>query len=427
MLKEFKIKNFRSFRDEEIFSLEAMDRQEDLDCFNIAEIGKEKILKSAAIYGHNSFGKSNLFKGFSKMLQIIRKCSNTNYELSVDNFKLNDFNENEPTKFEVTFFIKEITYRYGFEILNGLINREWLFRKNIRESRIFERLNSCNSSITVSSTYKTLEKYKKFTRDNELFLSSMEKNNITDEIKEICDFLRKKIHIISGERLETVITSEMILQKNIEKSQILKALKSADLGIHNFDVKEEEQKIEDLPEVIKILLKNNIEKDLNDKKIYSTREEFEHSIFSKENKKIGNRAFDIDDFESEGTKKLYSIIGPILDTINKGDILFIDELDSKLHHLIVKYVIDLFNNDTINKKNAQLIFTTHDFYLLKEDIFRKDQIYFIDKNKYGVSSLYSLGDFKNIENKTNTIAHYLLGHFGAIGNINGLWEEKVEN
>lgn len=417
MLKEFKIRNFRSFRDEEIFSLEPMNKQEkDLDCFNIAEIGKERILKSAVVYGHNSYGKSNLFKGFSKMLQIIKKSSNTNYTLTVDNFKLNDYSKNEPTKFEITFIINGITYRYGFEILENLINKEWLFRKNIRESKIFERLNSNNNSITISSTYKNLEKYKEFTRDNELFLSSMEKNNITDEIKEICEFLRKKIKIISAETLEPTITSEMILNKNLEKNEILKALKSADLGINDLDVKEEEQNIEELPEFIKFFLKNKIEKDLNDK-IYSTCEEVKHSIFSKENKKIGEIAFDIDNFESEGTKKLYSVIGPILDTINKGNILFIDELDSKLHHFIVKYIIDLFNNDTINKKNAQLVFNTHDFYLLKENIFRKDQIYFVDKDEYGVSNLYSLGDFKGIDNKANIMAHYLLGHFGAIGNI----------
>lgn len=412
MLKEFKVKNFRSFRDEQIFSLEVMEGEEGLN-FNVVELERDKILKTIAVYGHNSYGKSNLFKGFAKMLQIIKLSSNINYKIDIENFRLNDFSKNEPTMFEVTVIIDKITYRYGFEVFNGLIKKEWLFKSEIEEHTIFERLDSNNASIILSPDYKKLEKYKEFTRDNELFLSSMEKNNITDEIKNICDFLRRKINIISAEDIVTQITSKMILNKEIEKEQILKALKRADLGISNFEVKQEEQNFEELPEVFKMLLKHNGEKDVNNK-IYSTQEEIIHSIYSKENNEMKGESFDMNSFESEGTKKLYSIIGPILDTINKGSIIFIDELDSKLHHFLVEYIIRLFND---NNNKAQLIFNTHDFYLLKSNIFRKDQIYFVDKDRYGVSSLYSLGDFKGLNKESNIMAHYLLGNFGAIGDI----------
>lgn len=129
MLKEFKVKNFKSFKDEQIFSLEAMNRQEpNLDYFNIAQIGGQRILKSAAIYGHNSYGKSNLFKAVGKMLQIIKLCINSDYIIEVDNFKLDNFSMNEPTMFEITFIQDEITYRYGFEILKNLVTKEWLYK-----------------------------------------------------------------------------------------------------------------------------------------------------------------------------------------------------------------------------------------------------------------------------------------------------------
>lgn len=412
MLKEFKIKNYRSFRDEQIFSLEVMEGEENLNN-NVVELNRDSILKTIAIYGHNSYGKSNLFKGFSKMLQIIKLSSDTNYKIDIENFKLNDFSRNEPTMFEVTIIIDEITYRYGFEVFNELIKKEWLFKDEGEEYTIFERLNSKNDSIILSPDYKNLEKYKEFTRENELFLSSMEKNNITDEIKNICDFLRKKINIISAEDMISQITSKMILNKQIEKEQILEALKRADLGISNFQVKQEEQNFEELPEFFKMILKNNGEKDGNNK-IYSTQEEIIHSIYSKNNNEMEGESFDMNSFESEGTKKLYSIIGPILDTINKGSIIFIDELDSKLHHFLVEYIIRLFND---NNNKAQLIFNTHDFYLLKGNIFRKDQIYFVDKDRYGVSNLYSLGDFKGLNKESNIMGHYLLGNFGAIGDI----------
>ena len=157
MLKEFKVKNFKSFKDEQVFSLEAMNRQEpNLDCFNIAQIGSQRILKSAAIYGHNSYGKSNLFKAVGKMLQIIKLCINSDYVIEVDNFKLDNFSINEPTMFEITFVQNEITYRYGFEILKNLVTKEWLYKTKKREVKIFERKkyyccnNKCNDLSGVA-------------------------------------------------------------------------------------------------------------------------------------------------------------------------------------------------------------------------------------------------------------------------------------
>lgn len=419
MLKEFKVKNFKSFKDEQIFSLEAMNRQEpNLDYFNIAQIGGQRILKSAAIYGHNSYGKSNLFKAVGKMLQIIKLCINSDYIIEVDNFKLDNFSMNEPTMFEITFVQDEITYRYGFEILKNLVTKEWLYKTKKREVKIFERKNQKNNSIELSSKYKKIEKYKEFTKESELFLSSMEKNNISGEIRDVYNFLVSNIKVFSAEDMVSTITSEMVMNKIVSLSQIISALKSADLGISNLEIKKEEQNLEEVPEFIKSIVKFGVKDKISDGKIYSTCENIKHNIFSKDGKNIGEINFELNENESEGTKKLYSVIGPILNSIDKGQVLFIDELDSKLHHFIVKYIIELFNNNDINLKNAQLIFNTHDFYLFKEEIFRRDQIYFVDKDSQGRSNLYSLGDFKGIDKKTNLLAHYLLGHFGAVGNIN---------
>ncbi len=419
MLKEFKVKNFKSFKDEQVFSLEAMNRQEpNLDYFNIAQIGSQRILKSAAIYGHNSYGKSNLFKAVGKMLQIIKLCINSDYIIEVDNFKLDNFSINEPTMFEITFVQNEITYRYGFEILKNLVTKEWLYKTKKREVKIFERKNQKNNSIELSSKYKKIEKYKEFTKESELFLSSMEKNNISGEIRDVYNFLVNNIKVFSAEDMVSTITSEMVINKTVSLPQIISALKNADLGISNLEIKKEEQNLEEVPEFIKSIVKFGVKDKISDGKIYSTYENIKHNIFSKDGKNIGEINFELNENESEGTKKLYSVIGPILNSINKGQVLFIDELDSKLHHFIVKYIVELFNNNDINLKNAQLIFNTHDFYLLKEEIFRRDQIYFVDKDSQGRSNLYSLGDFKGIDKKSNLLAHYLLGHFGAIGNIN---------
>jgi len=399
MFKEFKFGNFRSFKEEEVLSLEAMNQKRpELDCFNIKEVGKDRILKTSVIYGHNSFGKSNIFKALSTMKKIIRKCTNPDYKIEVDNFKLDNQSRDLPSTFELTFINNMITYRYGFEVLKDKIIKEWLYKKNVREVSIFQRETSENSSIELNTSYNKLKKYIQFTRENELFLSSMIKNNEVDEIKEIYDWILNNIKVFSAEELTMTDTSLMFLEENINRKTLVNALKKADLGIENLIMKEEELEI---PEE-------------NRKKII---EMSTHKVYDENKNTFSKAEFKFIEHESEGTIKLYSIIGPVLDSLKNGYTLFIDELDSKLHHNIVKYIVDLFHDLSINKNGAQLIFNTHDFYLLKEDIFRRDQVYFVDKDIYGQSSLYSLADFKGLEKKSNILAHYLAGNFGAIGNV----------
>lgn len=419
MFKEFKFGNFRSFKKEQVLSLEAMSQKRpELDCFNIKEEGKDRILKTSVIYGHNSFGKSNIFKALSTMKRIIRQCTNPDYKIDVDNFKLDKESENLPSLFEVTFINNSITYRYGFEVLKDKIVKESLYKKNVREVAIFKRKGSENSSIELNTSYKRLKKYIEFTRENELFLSSMIKNNEVDEIKEIYDWILKNIKVFSADRISESTTSKLFLEEELDKKLILNALQNADLGIDNIEITEEEKDFNDMPNFLKEFIKEEFKgKDASEEKFFSTKEVFKHNIYDKNEKKVDTIDFDIRENESEGTIKLYSIIGPVLEALKNGYTLFIDELDSKLHHSITKYIVDLFHDLSINKNDAQLIFNTHDFYLLKEDIFRKDQIYFANKDKFGESSLYSLGDFKGIDKKSNVLAHYLAGNFGAVGNI----------
>lgn len=416
MLKEFKFGNYKSFKNEEILSLEPMNNKvPELDCFNISE--KTGLLKTAVIYGHNSFGKSNIFKALNEMIDIIENCSNTNYSISVDNFKLDLESRKLPTLFELTFIVDEIVYRYGFEVLGKTISREWLYKKKHRESNLFYRDSSKNESIKINTSYSSLNKYKEFTRESELFLSSMIKNNEQGEIKAIYSWMNNNIQIISGDKVYKSITSELISTKRLNKELVLNAIKNADINIQDLELKEEEQNFENAPNIIKEILKEEFkDKDFSKEKFVSLDEFFKHNIY--DGKEIcGLEEFNLLEKESQGTIKFYSLIGPILDSLKKGYTLLIDEMDSKLHHLLIKYIVELFNSIYPNENNAQLIFNTHDFYLLKEDMFRKDQIYFTDKNKYGVSTLYSLGDFKGIEKKTNIMAHYLSGNFGSLGDV----------
>lgn len=422
MLKEFRFNNFKSFKDEAILSLEAMNKQEEnLDMFNVVDFGKDKILKSVVIYGHNSYGKSNIFKALKSMLNIILKSANQDFKIEIDNFKLDIESKNKPSLFEITFkmdFIKNKNdYRYGFEIKGEKIIKEWLYRKTVREVNIFTRNSFENSSIEINSSYKELNKYKEFTRDNELFLSSMVRNNIGGEIKEIYVWIANDLKVASADELSITSTSGMFLNKEIDRMDIVKGLKNADLGIEDVSIIKNEVNYSEIPEhIIKFIEKNGKNKKIE---ILDTNEKIKHFIYNDSKECVGEEEFELEEKESEGTIKFYSILGPILYTLKKGKTLFLDELDSRLNHLLVKYIVGLFQSEVTNPNNAQLIFNGHDFYLLKENIFRRDQVYFVDKDKYGESKLYSLGDFKGIDKRSNVLGHYLAGNFGSLGKIKG--------
>ncbi len=419
MLKEFKFGNFRSFKEIQTLSMEPMSiSRPDLDCFNISELKKERILKTAVVYGHNSFGKSNIFKAIEDMLDVIKNCTNPSYKISIDCFKLDDFSRDNPSFFELTIVLGEITYRYGFEILGNKVHKEWLYKKNIREVNVFNREGTLGESIKPSTSYGSLKKYIKFTRDEELFLSSIVKLNEQGELRTLYNYILSDIKIISGDSINKSTTSFILSDRSWYRDKVIKAMQSADLGIEDIEITEEEEDIESLPSYYRNYLKERLSGELGDKnaliRMYET---FKHKVYDKNNKQIGVESFSVDESESQGTIKLYSLIGPIIDALENGYVLFVDELDSKLHHLITKYIIDLFHDLSLNTNNAQLIFNTHDMYLLKENIFRKDQVYFTDKNKYGESTLYSLGDFKGLDNKANILSHYLAGNFGSLGSI----------
>lgn len=428
MIKELKCKNFKSFKKEQILSLEPINRLEsDLDIFNIAEIGGEKLFKTAVIYGHNAYGKSNLFKALKTMIQIIKFSGNNDYEINIDNFKLDGESSSLPSMFEITFILNELTYRYGFEIFKDTVIKEWLYKKNKREVNIYNRENEIN----INTSYREkLKKYVEFTRKDELFLSSMIRNNIQDEMKEIYKKLTEDIVIISGEQINTHMTSTLILENDERsiKELILTCLKFADLGISDISVKEDEKSASEIPDFIRELFAKNT-KDMNTSKgkWVEIQEQIIHKKYNNEGLEIGTIDFDLLANESEGTIKFYSLLGPILDSLLNGKSVFIDELDSKLHNTLTTKIINLFNNLGINKKKSQLIFNTHDLQILSDKFFRRDQIYIVDKNEYGESELASIGDYKGIDKKTNILKHYLAGNFGGIGRVKDINDLSFNN
>ena len=205
---------------------------------------------------------------------------------------------------------------------------------------------------------------------------------------------------------------DVLIEKKIK---ILNLLKAADLGIQ--DINLEKIDLANLPKDMPKELKDKITKEVNDdKKEILTDVLTSHKKFDSNKKEIDVVDFSLYDDESSGTRKFFALTGPILDVIENGYTLIVDELDSKLHPNLVCKIVSLFNSAELNKKNAQLIFNTHDTNLLSSGLFRRDQIWFTDKNKFGEAKIYSLADFKSDEvRKTESFEeNYIKGKYGAI-------------
>ena len=413
MLIEFSIGNYRSFKDKVTFSMVAANivaKQKELDDNNVFAVYDDlRLLKSAAIYGANASGKSNLAKALSFMKWFMinsSKETQSTEKIGVEPFELSTETEAKPSFFEIVFILDGTKYKYGFEANQKRIISEWLSDvPNTNIIRLFERVTDGNSHKLkyLSKRFKAKDIYPK-TRSNALFLSVAAQFNV--EIAErILDWLTKKVNIVSGlddqDYLSYTVSS--LIKNNVNKSEIIELIKKLDLGIKQIRIKE--------AEIIPI-----------EQSFYHFKTE---SSIRTGHEKFGNKGnvsikfFDLDNQESEGTKKIISIAGLLVDTLKYGQLLIFDEFDARLHPLVGKAIVELFNSKKTNFNNAQLIFMTHDTNLLSNKLFRRDQIWFTEKNKYGATDLYSLVEYK-IPNDASFESDYIKGRYGAIPFIGDL-------
>lgn len=419
MLIQFSVGNFLSFKDQVTFSMVASTIKEHFDT-NVFEANKKlKLLKSAVIYGANASGKSNLFRAMQfarNFILISSKDTQATEEIRVTNFKLSTETENEPSFFEFIFLLEGMQYRYGFEVDRAEVHREWLFYtpKTI-EAKLFQREKN---NISTGQSFQEGKEFVDKTRKNALFLSVVAQFNGQISTKILGWF--KNFSIISGlndtRYLDYTIRK---LENQNFKNDIIEFLKIADAGIEDFDVEETPLNLGELPkELSERLLKGDIR---NPDKIIKTELKTLHKKFNKDGGVSSLVKFELGKDESEGTKKLFAISGPIIDTLRNGKILAIDEFDSRLHPLLTQFLIRLFNSNIKNPSYAQLIFASHDASFLNKNFFRRDQIWFTEKNALGATDLYSLVEYKKETGKIRKDASfskdYFLGKYGAVPNV----------
>jgi len=420
MLLEYNFKNYKSFRDFNSLSMIGIKSFKEHEPDKIIKLEKDKILKTAVIYGNNASGKSNLVKGLQSMKELVKSSFRDallekDSSFQTEKFLLNTETEEAASFFEVIFIHKNVKYKYGFEVGSNTIIKEWLYYTTTKETPLFIREND-KYRINKTSFKEGLNLEKK-TRNNVLFLSLVAQFNgeISNKIIEWFN----NINFISGIHdkgygLYTINKLKNDTKFNKWLSLILNHLEISNITIEEVDFNEEElesvvEKTDDKKLKDFIIALNKLKGDKTKKIQISTW----HKKYDNNNLLVDTIPFDFENQESEGTKKFINLLGPWYDTLKNGKILIVDELDSRLHTQLTKNLIELFHK--YNNNSSQLIFTSHDVNLLDKDIFRRDQIWFIEKDQFGASLLYSLADFKaeSVRKTSSFSKNYLNGKYGA--------------
>ena len=398
MLIRFSFKNFKSFKNENCLDMEATSLKEHE--YNVAKTENGEYLKVSAIYGANASGKTNVLQAFDYMKKRILVSDDSKKNSPIDEENIYSFMiNNDPIALEVEILAKNNKiYKYGFEVLKDTIISEWLFEKRVNKFyAIFERENN-NVSMKPNKISDLVN-----IDERTLFLniySKIDRNN--EDFSNVYDWFVNSMYLDLGnpnfERFINNRVSLKILSDENYKTELLKFIKTFDSGIEG---------IRTTPDSIEAVKSNNGIIDIE-------------VLHRGENGELKALPFYL---ESNGTRKMFHLFDFFMDALKNGMVLFIDELDAKLHPLLTRYIINLFLNSQTNIGNGQLIYSTHDTVNLNKETFRRDEIWFAEKDKDGISEIYALSDYileddknagKKVRNDATYNKDYLTGRYGAI-------------
>lgn len=398
MLIRFSFKNFKSFKNENCLDMEATSLKEHE--YNVAKTENGEYLKVSAIYGANASGKTNVLQAFDYMKKRILVSDDSKKNSPIDEENIYSFMiNNAPIALEVEILAKNNKiYKYGFEVLKDTIISEWLFEKRVNKFyAIFERENNnvsmkpnkISDLVNIDERTLFLNIYSKIDRNNEDF------SNVYDW------FVNSMYLDLGNPNFERFINNRIslkILSDENYKKELLKFIKTFDSGIEG---------IKTTPDSLEAVKSNNGIIDIE-------------VLHRGENGELKALPFYL---ESNGTRKMFHLFDFFMDALKNGMVLFVDELDAKLHPLLTRYIINLFHNSQTNIGNGQLIYSTHDTVNLNKETFRRDEIWFAEKDKDGISEIYALSDYileddknagKKVRNDATYNKDYLTGRYGAI-------------
>lgn len=411
MLIEFRVKNFRSLRDEQVLSLVASKDKslQDTHTLSTGVNAVPNLLRSAVVYGANASGKSNLLKALQYMRGVVVESATViqpGQPYGVQPFRLDPESAAQPSEFEATFLLAGVRYQYGFSMnTKRILSEHLLVYKAFKPQRWFERYLDSETGKDVyefSSSFKGQKTvWEGATRPNSLFLSMAVQLN-SEVLRPVFDWFTNQLVIVNEiNRLNPQVSIQK-LQQTENRKAICNFLAAADISIADIDV------------VTRKVPGQALHFDLAAGKTEVRSEEMEeHQLRFHHVTEKGDAVFEIGD-ESSGTRNLLFLSGPVLEILTKDITLVIDELDTSLHTLLVRELVRLFHTPEINTGGAQLVFSTHDTSLLDApDLFRRDQIWLVEKDRDQASQLVALAEFSPRKNEALERG-YLMGRYGGV-------------
>lgn len=410
MILNLEFKNYRSFKGSCSFTTEPTSSKAKAN--NLCEIetkaeGSKKALKISLIFGANASGKTNLIKFLYGFRRWVLNMDNRVGEDIVlyQPFRFDRETANVPIEFSLEFIAQKIRYKYEVSFTKMQIESESLISyPNGKQTQLYERtlLPDDKESDTIKlgaslAAYKPFNVFK-----NQLLLSKFLKDTPCKPITNAAKYLADMV-ISNGFHEDTILGEDKEMLRWLyshpdNKKMLVEFLAFADTGVADFQLEKRSGNVE----------------------VTSL-----HGLY-KDGEDIGKTDLPFRE-ESFGTRALFIIGCHILQALQSGSPFFIDEMDSGLHSYVTQLIVDIFRNERINKKNAQLIFTTHDVNLLDQNTIRKDQVWFTEKDEYGVSEIFTLSDFDDVREDTLFAKWYLNNKFGGVPSLQSLEKLFVEN
>lgn len=418
----FGIENVLSFREYSELSFVASSlSDEGTDLISPSGV-PTSLLPAIAIYGANASGKSNVIQSLEFFRRRILNSHKESTSTSGTNripFLLDEDSQKRPSRYDADFIISGVRYHYGFTCNDSDFIDEWLyaFPKGRRQTWFFRRDGKFEFGKSFSGRNRTLAE---FTSSKSLFISTAAQNN-HELILPILNYFRDNLIYLSGQNMQLM---EESLSNPEQRKMILGFLSRSDFGVSEIKIKETklpDKSIEMIHEFMPIVQRHlGASGESMPPMPPMVNKEFELGHLGS-----GRKTFFLNwRLESQGTRELLSLLGPLMDAIAKGKFLIIDEIDSSLHSVVASVLIRAFASSDINGRGGQILFSTHDTNLLCSGVLRRDQIWFTEKNEEGQSSLYPLTDIST-RKSDNIERGYLEGRFGAIPFV-GDWRRLFE-
>lgn len=412
MLLKFTVENFRSMRDR--IEIDMVKTALKGHAGNYFRVQDRSILNTSVIYGSNASGKSGFLRAIQALEFIVLNSADFKLDKNIppyEPFLLDEDNVNQPVRFEIEFLAGELVYEYMVAFSKKEIEFEELsyFKGNYR-SLLYSREKG--RDIKFGDSYRGAKKtIERMTLANQLFLSKAVENNV-EILTDVYRFFNHTLRVypilegLAEEDLKRLYARRLAEDGSSSFSRKFNSLICAlDTGISEVSAEETNEDMFRFPDNIPVDVKETfLNRYKYDIKTY-------HKVFKK-GRVVNQKAFDVED-ESAGTKNLFALGGIIIEALELGHVLVVDELEKNLHPDITSFLIKLFQRPDINRNNAQLLFATHDVSQLSHDIFRRDQVWFVEKDEYGASSMFRCSDIEGVRADTPLDKWYMAGRLGA--------------